>query len=128
MQAAIQLAVKVEFIGAATALAYTARSVGGAVGVAIATAVFNSKSISRGTVKAVVPVERLTHGSVPVKVALPHDIAAAGIAAGVPATAISDFVGGIASSNTTLLDSITGITPAMIEAGGAAALHAYAHS
>lgn len=56
---------------------------------------------------------------------LPGNIAKAGIAAGLPLSSTEQYVGGLAGSNTTLLMSTPGITPAIIGAGADALLDTY---
>lgn len=58
--------------------------------------------------------------------ALPVMIAEAAIKAGLPPTSLKIFVTGIATNNVTLAETAPGVTPAIVMAGGAAALDAYA--
>ena len=82
------------------------RSVGGATGSAIAGAVFTSK----------------------IGAALPAYIAKAAITAGLPEDSLPAFVGGIATSNSTLAQSAPGATAMILQAGEKARLEAFAHS
>ncbi|KAL8281240.1 hypothetical protein RQP46_006274 [Phenoliferia psychrophenolica] len=95
--ATAQLGVEPQYIGLVSGLLISARSVGGAIGVAIATAVWEQK----------------------LTVALPAYIAKAAVKAGLPETSLVTFVTGIATNN---------VTPAILMAGGAAALDAYAYA
>lgn len=59
---------------------------------------------------------------------LPSNIAKAGIEAGLPSSSVTQFVGGLAGQNTTLLMSTPGVTPAIIGAGADALLDTYLKS
>ncbi|KAL8276983.1 hypothetical protein RQP46_010618 [Phenoliferia psychrophenolica] len=100
-----QLAFKIGF-GGATAFTTTFRSLGGAFGTAVAQAIFNSK----------------------ISALLPSYIAAAAVKAGLPQSSLPIFVGGIATGNATLAATAPGVSTTILEAGGAAALEAYAES
>jgi hypothetical protein len=59
---------------------------------------------------------------------LPGNIAHAALGAGLPASSVTQFVGGLAGQNTTLLMSTPGVTPAIIGAGAGALLETYSKS
>ncbi|KAL8283467.1 hypothetical protein RQP46_005570 [Phenoliferia psychrophenolica] len=101
-----QLAVKPELMGLATSLVISSRAVGGAVGIAITGAVFTSK----------------------VTVAIPAYVAKAAVQAGLPATSVRQFVGGIATSNATLIKTTPGVSAAIVAAGTHAIKQAYSDS
>jgi hypothetical protein len=84
------------------------RSVGGAVGTAIANAFYKAKIAS----------------------APPDYVTRAAISAGLPNTVASStpFVQGISSNNFTMAEVAPGATAAIVQAGQQAALQAYAHS
>ncbi|KAL8278368.1 hypothetical protein RQP46_009260 [Phenoliferia psychrophenolica] len=98
-----QLGAKAEHIGLVTGLIVSSRTMGGAVGVAIATAVFSDK----------------------LAIAIPEYIAEAAVAAGLPVSSLTTFVTGIATNNVTLAETAPGVTTAIIAAGGGAVVQAY---
>jgi hypothetical protein len=108
LQTVLQLAVTPEHIAIATALGLMSRSVGGAVGTAIANAVYNSK----------------------IAAALPDYITRAAVMAGLPDTeaSLKPFVQGISSHDLAMAGMAPGATAEIVEAGRHAALQAYAHS
>jgi hypothetical protein len=82
------------------------RSVGGAVGTAIAGAVFSSKVRSH----------------------VPSSISQAVIAAGLPGNSVAIVVEGIATNNLTLAQSAPGVTQQILDAGQLGYLQGYAYS
>lgn len=103
---AVQLGTPHHLIATATALATSSRALTGAVFNAIYSAAVTSRMESK----------------------LPSYIANAAVRAGLPAASVPTFVAAIANQDTTALPSIAGVTPAIIDAGVAAAQHASADS
>jgi len=101
-----QLAVIPEVIGLASSLLITFRSIGGALGTAIAGAVFRGKLGS----------------------ALPSYIGAVAVKNGVAESSIPDFIAGITGDDPTTTESIPGVTASVVAAGLAAMSEAYSHS
>lgn len=82
--------------------------------IATATAVVtSSRAISASAFTAIYGAALTTRLSTKI----PADIAAAGLAAGLPPTSLPAFIGAIAGMDVAALSTIPGVTPAIIEAG-----------
>lgn len=101
-----QLATPPHLLGLTTGQLISARAIGQAVGASVLVAVFKAKASTL----------------------VPADVAAAAVKAGLPATSLTVFVTGIATGNVSLIESVPGVTPAIIGAGSAAAVAAYVES
>lgn len=104
--AGVQLSTPHHLIATATAVTTSTRAVAATVFTAIYAAAFSNR----------------------LKVKMPADIAAAAAKAGLPAASIMAFVAAIAGKDTAALSAVPGVTPAIIEAGAAAAKQALADS
>lgn len=100
------LSVPAELLGLASSLLLTFRSLGGALGTAIAGAVYTSK----------------------LNTALPTYISSAAANAGLPSSSLAEFVAAMTSGDTATAASVAGSDPAILEAAGRAVLEAYAHA
>jgi hypothetical protein len=104
--AGVQLCTPHHLIATATAIANSARAVGGVIFTAAYGAALNNGLTAK----------------------IPTYIAAAAAKSGLPSASIPAFVGGIASHNQTLLADIPGVTPSVVEQGFSALQQAYADS
>ena len=98
-----------------------ARLLGGAVGVTVCKLLRHPTAFQRlhVCVDTAVFTEKLT-------ALLPANIAGAALQAGLPASSLAPFVGGIATGNVTLALSAPGVTPEILQAGAAGAALGYA--
>ncbi|KAL8278276.1 hypothetical protein RQP46_009308 [Phenoliferia psychrophenolica] len=101
-----QLSVDPALMGLATALVISSRAIGGALGIAICGAVFTSK----------------------VTESIPAYVAKAALEAGLPATSLKQFIGGLATKNATLVGTTPGVTTLIVEVGTDAIRRAYLYS
>lgn len=104
--AGVQLSTPHHLIATATAVLTSSRAVAASVFTAIYSATVNSAT----------------------SVKLPKHVAAAAIAAGLPPQYVTEFVGDLLSENSTALESIPGVTPAIIQAGAGGVLQGLADS
>lgn len=104
--AGVQLSIPHHLIATATAVVTSSRAVAAATFTAIYSAAVGNQ----------------------MKVKLPKYVAAAALAAGLPAQYLMPFIGGIAEKDPAAVSAIPGITPNIVEAGIAAANHAIADS
>lgn len=102
----VQLSTPHHLIATATAVLISSRAVSGTVFMAIYTATVSSAASTK----------------------LPKSVATAAIAAGLSPEYATEFVGDMLTSNATALQSIPGVTPAIIKAGTAGLLQGYADS
>lgn len=102
----VQLSTPHHLIATASAVLISSRAVAGSVFMAIYSATVSSAA----------------------SVKLPKSVATAAIAAGLPPQYATAFVGDMLASNATALQSIPGVTPAIIKAGTAGLLQGYADS
>ena len=97
-----QLSVPAELIAVSSGLIIALRSLGGTVGLAIYTAIFNDQLSHLGT-----------------------NVGEAVVKAGLSPKQVPDFIGALTSGNGTLLAGIPGASPSIIAAGTDAMLHTY---
>lgn len=98
-----QLCTPPSLISSASALIIAVRSLGGTVGLAINTAIFNSALSTE----------------------IPSKIAAAALPLGLPPTSLGMFIGGLTTHNETILAHVPGATPQIIGAGANALVRAF---
>jgi hypothetical protein len=101
-----QLSAPPDLIAITTGLAIGVRGLGGSVALPIYNAILNSK----------------------LTVALPTQIAKQVLPRGLPASSLKPFITALASNNQTLLSSVPGVTPEIIEAGVLGLKTAYLYS